>query len=284
MNAFERAFPLTVVLMMQLLLLALTNLSGSLAHYDVFGYGSLTGLSLPVNLLIGILTVAAVWLIKRLIFDIQKEIEDRLQLENLRNVEELVETMRIQRHDFHHHLQTIHGLLEMDAPGEAREYLTGLFRQVLPVSQAVRTDSPSVSALLHKKIGRGEALGVTVEVEIHTTLKTLSIPPADLNTVLGNLLDNAIEAAAEAPAGEREVKVWLGQDLEGFLFRITNTCLPIAQKLAELFFRPGFTTKPMGRGLGLQAVKKTVERYGGQVGFDYDDRLITFTVHLPTHI
>ncbi|MFA5880871.1 MAG: Spo0B domain-containing protein, partial [Eubacteriales bacterium] len=80
-------------------------------------------------------------MIKRVISLIQNEIENQIQLDSLRHVEELLQTIRGQRHNFSHNLQTIYGLLEVEAFQEAQEYIRGNMSEIAATSELIKTDN-----------------------------------------------------------------------------------------------------------------------------------------------
>ncbi|HEY1158503.1 MAG TPA: ATP-binding protein, partial [Arthrobacter sp.] len=107
----------------------------------------------------------------------------------------------------------------------------------------------------------------------------------DLVTILGNLLDNAIDAAADAPP-PRRVILTLEADDEGLDIAVNDSGTPISAADTEKIFRHGFSTKPAGaggRGIGLALVRQAVQRLGGTLAIN-GRRGAKFEVFLPAAV
>lgn len=136
-----------------------------------------------------ILTLAALTFVKKIVYTVEQETENRVQLENMKNIEEMVQTMRSQRHDFNNHIQTVHGLIKVGAYKDAEDYMSDV---LVPVqsSNKLLSDNPSVTALLQVKANRAESRGIEADFSVEGSLKEPIIPVKDLNIILGNLIDN----------------------------------------------------------------------------------------------
>ena len=220
-------------------------------------------------------------MIKRVISLIQNEIENQIQLDSLRHVEELLQTIRGQRHNFSHNLQTIYGLLEVEAFQEAQEYIRGNMSEIAATSELIKTDNLGITALLQTKTGLAEAKQINLIININTSLRNLPLETRDANMILGNLIDNAVEAADEMPPQQRNVEVILSQDIEGYVFDVRNCGPPIEPELIEQIFDYGFSTRNEGRGMGLYSVKKLIQKYNGKIQVTSDSSCTCFKVSIP---
>jgi two-component system CitB family sensor kinase len=107
--------------------------------------------------------------------------------------------------------------------------------------------------------------------------------PRDLVTIVGNLIDNAVDAAVAAPPPRRvEVAAWIEDDALVLQVADSGTGLDAAQ--VEIAFARGWSTKTderlIGRGLGLALVGQAVHRHGGGIDVTGDAGAV-FTVGLP---
>jgi sensor histidine kinase regulating citrate/malate metabolism len=213
---------------------------------------------------------------------IQAEYQDQLAQEQTRRLEsmqELVSDIRGQRHDFISHLQTVYGLLQLNKPESAQEYLTEVVREVRVSAQLVKLDQPEVGALIQAKATQATTRNINLNLAIQSRLSALPIRPFHLNRVLGNLLDNAFDAVMTLEPAERFVRLDISEDDKNFTFSVLNAGPEIEEKTRQAVFKQGFSTKDPGRGLGLAISREIVEQYGGTIQVSSPPTV--FTVKIP---
>lgn len=207
--------------------------------------------------------------------------EYRLLQDTLARVENLNHSLRAQRHDFLNHLQVVYGLMQMEEYGDARDYIDKVYKDIQKVSRALKTANPAINALLQAKILDAEKKNVRMEIEVGSRFENLPIPSWEFCRVLGNLLDNAIQALEEKQE-DRLVRVYLEEDPEHFYVRVEDNGPMIPADLHAEIFKPGFTTKKgQGEGMGLAITKHILENYGGSVQVSSSGELTSFTVSVP---
>ncbi|OPX92175.1 MAG: Sensor protein CitS [Pelotomaculum sp. PtaB.Bin013] len=184
----------------------------------------------------------------------EKEYEARRAVENLKQIEQLIDSSRKQRHDFHHQLQTVYGLLESGLYERSRDYISKLFCTISKTGELIRTDNLSISALLNTKIGLAEAKNIDLEITIECSLKEMPLTPLETSSLLGNLIDNALEAVEEYTGEHRQVEVKITLEHGAFVITCTNTGTPIAPEMRDDIFKSDFTTKEGHSGLGLVVI------------------------------
>jgi two-component system CitB family sensor kinase len=119
-------------------------------------------------------------------------------------------------------------------------------------------------------------------------LEAAGVPVRDLVTVLGNLIDNAIDAVASVPPGRdsvRRIGVCIRRDGDELVVRVADSGPGLDPAMAQRAFERGWSTKDPGsrlhgRGLGLALVGQTVHRLGGTTQVAHDGGAV-FTVRLP---
>jgi two-component system sensor histidine kinase AgrC len=249
MNINEKALPLILLIIVQPFFLVLLNTSNFLAK--AYPLGTITAHNFVIGVLSVILTVTALIFVKKIVHSVEQETENRIQVENLKNIQEMVNTMRSQRHDFNNHIQTVYGLINVGAYKEAKEYLEDV---VAPVqsSNKILSDNPSVTALLQVKANLAEIKRINTDFSITGSLKDPIIPVQDLNTILGNLIDNAIEAT-ENHKGKKFIQVRIASNPDKIMVTVFNTGPKIYDEIKDKLFYPGFTTKKLVRGLDYPA-------------------------------
>jgi sensor histidine kinase regulating citrate/malate metabolism len=219
-------------------------------------------------------------------------LRDHTQLQRLLGeldaVRSLAESLQAQNHEASNRLHTVVSLIEIGKPERAREFAVSelQFAQAMTDRVVGTVGDPVLASLLLAKLAQAQERGVTLTLELgHEALNT-RLPAQDVVTVVGNLLDNAIEAARGGPA-PRRVELRAGTTADAIDLIVTNTGAELgATELAHMFER-GWTTKAEpGHGLGLVLVRSTVERWQGTLMVDPDSELadvpaLTVRVRLP---
>ncbi|HML32148.1 sensor histidine kinase [Sporomusa sphaeroides] len=267
------------LMFVQSILILLLGWQYYMIYKDAVNFGMPIHLSLIlVNAAIPVITLL---IIKQFTGFIRNEVETQAQLDTLRHIEELLNTMRIQRHNFTHELQVVYGLLEVQAFQEARDYLKKSVSEVAATSKLVKTDNLNITALLHTKAGLAEARSIDFYITVKTSLRQLPLEVRDINLILGNLIDNAMEAVAELPVPERKVEVMIWQDFKGYAIEVKNGGSYISSEVIANVFAPGFSTKGEERGMGLYSVQKLVHKYHGDIQVKSDCSGTSFQVVIP---
>lgn len=186
--------------------------------------------------------------------------------------------LRAQRHDFLNHIQVVYSLLEMEEYAEATGYLERVYDELKSVSRVMRTKMTAFNALLQVKSAACEERGIALELDIRSTLEKLSVPPWELCCIIGNLMDNAMDAVADVP--EARIRLSVSEDLRGFTFTIVNNGATVPEDMRESIFEPGVSTKGEGHGMGLSIVRKTLREFGGAIALDGGEET-SFTVTVP---
>lgn len=219
---------------------------------------------------------------------IRDSTETEALLRQLDSVESIMTALRAQEHEFSNRLHALSALLELGEIDEATTYAGQLTNQATLVGDDVRAriGSPVVAALLLAKMTVAAERGV--EVKLHPDSRMLS-GTGDHNallTVLGNLVDNAIDAVADdpRPSHARQVVVQIMETEQGVSLSVWDNGPGIPKDRLEQVFVDGYSTKaPRGglrRGVGLALVHRLVARSGGSIAVTSQDGT-RFDVRLP---
>ena len=195
------------------------------------------------------------------------------QLENLNG------TLRAQRHDFMNHLQVVFSLLELEDYKEASDYIERVYGDIRRVSRTLKTAHPAINALLAAKVGDCEARGVHVDLQIESPWTDLPVESWEMCRVLGNLIDNAMDAMKDTTAPRLLIR--LSESVQSYTFAIANNGPMIQPSIAERIFLRGFSTKGEGRGMGLSIVRGIMESGGGSLTLRSDAHETRFEGTLP---
>lgn len=188
------------------------------------------------------------------------EFQDSILKKQRDEVENVYNTMRGWRHDYHNHMQTLKAYLAMNHIEEIGKYLDHLEEDLDSIDIAIRTGNTSVNAILSSKISIAKKNLINVSCKA-TVPQDLKISDVHLCAVIGNLLDNAIEACEKVPEQNRFIRVYIGIFKQQLYISVTNaTESTRRKKLSELI-----TSKKGEHGLGLRRVDKIVAQYDGYV-------------------
>jgi sensor histidine kinase regulating citrate/malate metabolism len=190
----------------------------------------------------------------------------------------LAEALRSQAHEAANRLHSVISLIELGRTDQALDFATVELAAAQRLTDLVvgAVDEPVLAALLLGKAAEANERGVELEVDPATSVPEGVLPARDMVTVVGNLLDNAIDAAASAP-GLRRVRFsgWVEDSRsEGgiesvVVLQVSDTGPGLDEETAARAFTRGWSTKTdqrlVGHGLGLALVGQTAHRHHGTV-------------------
>ncbi|WP_327390765.1 sensor histidine kinase [Streptomyces microflavus] len=212
------------------------------------------------------------------------------------------QALRSQAHEAANRLHTVVSLIELGRVEEAVDFATAELElaQVLTDRVVGAVEEPVLAALLLGKAAQANERGVELELAEDSLIDDGALPSSlaqrDLVTILGNLIDNAVDAASEGDsaaavpaqrtggtgAGRARVTVTALADEGELLLRVSDTGAGIGPEEADEVFRRGWSTHGAGRGLGLALVRQAAHRNGGSVELDRaPEGGARFTVRLP---
>ncbi len=193
-------------------------------------------------------------------------------------VQNIYQTMRAWRHDYHNHMQAIKALLSMGKKEELSEYLDNLEKDLDSIDIAIRTGNVGLDAILSSKV----SIARKNNIEVNCTAKVpadLKISDVHLCAIVGNLMDNAIEACEKIAAGAapRFIRIYIGLFKSQLYISVSNaTCEKHRRRLSELV-----TSKLGEHGFGLRRIDKLAEKYDGYVNRKNEPGIFATEVMLP---
>ncbi|MFT9494845.1 sensor histidine kinase [Anaerosolibacter sp.] len=223
-------------------------------------------MNMALGTLIILLSILGIYMNRRIfeVFKLEKEYE--IQQINLKNIHALNNLQRSQRHDFLNHLHVIHHLAESEETKALKNYVERIYQEVYDANIKVNTGLIEVDALLQSKLSMAKIKGIAIEMINEANLKDIKVEPWKLISILGNIIDNAIDACMEGDTDNRNISVELRETKFKYIFSIKNTGPSISHDNLEKIFSTGFTTKgDRGQGLGLSICKKYVEEHDGKI-------------------
>ncbi|WP_432253369.1 ATP-binding protein [Streptomyces sp. HNM1019] len=217
-------------------------------------------------------------------------LRDRTELERLGReldgTRGLIDALRAQDHEHANRMHTLLGLLELELHDEAMEFIIEAIGVHRATAEQVteRVHDPLLASLLVGKATVATERGVSLSVAGDSLLPNRLVDPPGLVTIVGNLIDNALDATVGSP--EPRVEVELCADDRTVLLRVSDTGPGIPADRRDVVFTEGWSTKEppahRKRGIGLALVRRLAERQGGSVRVsDREGGGAEFTVVLP---
>ena len=206
------------------------------------------------------------------------DFQDSILKKQRDEVQNIYQTMRAWRHDYHNHMQSIKAMLEMGKKEELSEYLDNLEKDLDSIDIAIRTGNVGLDAILSSKV----SIARKNNIEVNCTAKVpadLKISDVHLCAIVGNLMDNAIEACEKISAGTapKFIRVYIGLFKSQLYISVTNsTCEKYRKRLSELV-----TSKLGEHGFGLRRLDKLAEKYDGYVNRKNEPGVFATEVMLP---
>ncbi len=210
--------------------------------------------------------------IDRRIAGFQQDVMER----HIDEVENIYRQMRGWRHDYHNHIQTLKAHVFLGQYDAIAAYLDTLDADLDGVDTIVKTGNVMVDAILGSKLSLAASKQIDVTVKA-TVPRALGISEVDLCVIIGNLLDNAIEACVKiSDVDGRFIRVYIGI-LKGQLYMSISNAADAVVKSGNRYA----TTKGGTHGFGLMRVDKIAEKYGGYVNRQSEPGIFATEVMLP---
>ena len=195
--------------------------------------------------------------------------------EELTGARDMLETLRAFNHEFMNKLHVILGYLQLGEYDTAMDYITNT---TLVSSQAVREVTNQItvshiSALVIGKMMRASELGIRLKLKngSHCSSEELTLPVDHYVTIIGNLVENAIEELNAHNYPVKEIELGVYCDREGAVITCEDTGGGIPDEIRAQMFERGISTKGEGRGTGLPLVMSLVKQNRGEISVDTED-------------
>ncbi len=197
----------------------------------------------------------------------------RQQQYYVENLEQLIGRLKSERHDFNNHLSVIHGLLESGETDKAKSYASELVKDAAEYQSIVFVPYPALRALLNHKLSSARDSGIELRLDVNLP-KGLSLSEFDLAAILGNLVDNAMEACARISGGARYIDLTLKYQPDYLVVRIGNPFLPAPA--GKRSAKPD----PENHGFGLKNVAHLVSKHNGFMEIKRDNGVFEVDIAL----
>lgn len=193
-----------------------------------------------------------------------------------REIREIYLDMRGWRHDYHNHLQVMKAQLAAGRTREARRYLDDLEQALDRVDSTVKSGNLMADAILNSKLTLAGKKGIRVNCKA-VLPASLSIEDVDLCVLLGNLLDNALEACEKIPPDQRFLRIYMTVNGSQLYISVQNSA-----KEELNFNERNYISQKRGRhGLGMKRVKALTDKYDGYLTLANEPGIFAAEATLP---
>lgn len=205
-----------------------------------------------------------------------RDFQSNVMMHHYEEVKTVYLNMRGWRHDYHNHLQTIKAYLQMGELEQINHYLLELEEDLDKVDTLVKSGNLMCDAILNSKL----SLALDKNIRLNHTVavpERISVSDLDLCVILGNLLDNAIEACMKVNEKDRFIRIYVSILKQQLYISITNSALE------DLNFneRNYISEKRGNHGHGMKRVKLTVDKYNGYLNLQNEPGVFVSEVMLP---
>lgn len=227
------------------------------------------------------LVLAILFVLRQLAFAAVQRIEAIIDKQYQTELLNLMQIIRSQRHDFNFHIQAISGLIEQGLYSECGDYVRMMVKTTTAMNDMLPLHDPAVSAMINSFREMASQRGVELQVSISNDLQQIPCTVYEINTIIGNLIQNAMDELEQ----NRELRSWISVLIlkrgGNHIIKVTNPC----HQTEDVFrncFKPGFTTKQSHEGIGLTTAMRIVTRYHGVIFTESDEGVISFIVQVPS--
>lgn len=207
--------------------------------------------------------------------------------EELSQVKEYADALRAQTHEYSNKLHLISGLIQLESYEEAIRFITHESDGHINHTRLIMKEIPDplLGGLLLGKLNRANELKVELQIDPQSSFRDVpaAIDRYLLITILGNMIDNAMEAVLSPGATAKRVHVFLTDIGEDLLIEVEDFGPGIPDEYAERIFEIGFSTKAhKNHGYGLYLVRQALEQLQGYVTYTRNSFGGTiFTIAIP---
>jgi len=197
------------------------------------------------------------WIVDKRIAAFQSD----LLLKHYDEVQNIYKQMRGWRHDYHNHIQVLKAHNVLGQTDEIDAYLNKLDKDLTSVDTIIKSGNIMLDAILNSKLSLAASKKISINAKASAP-KSVSISDIELCVVVGNLLDNAIEASIKIDnEKERFIRVYIGIFKEQLYISVSNSSGPGIKKQNGQYM----TTKKGLHGFGLSRVDNIINKYGGYI-------------------
>lgn len=203
--------------------------------------------------------------------------QNDLMEKHVAEVENIYKQMRGWRHDYHNHIQTMKAYRSIEENEKIDDYLNSLETDLTSVDTLIKSGNVMVDAILNSKLSLAVSKNIAVNAKA-VVPKNITISEIDLCVIIGNLLDNAIEACMRIDdKAKRFIRIYMDLKRENLYLSVTNS------SGSKIQIKDGryISGKGENHGFGLMRVDRIVNKYEGYIKRRNEENAFTSEIMLP---
>lgn len=197
---------------------------------------------------------------------------------NMADMQELYDSSSRNYHDIKNHLNAIYQMVRAQKNDEAMEYIEQIGEPFRKLDRKVWTGNSMMDMIINCNVAECEKQKIQLEIDADT-IPLLPMENQDICTILSNLFDNAVEACEKLGTGEKKILVKIQQKNSMMLLHMKNT-MAVKPEVRKGRLKT-HKSKRSFHGLGIENIRRAVEKYDGFYEFHYDDKWFETTITLP---
>lgn len=224
--------------------------------------------------------VCLLWIGRQSIRSAYERIETLVDQQYQAELLNFMQVIRSQRHDFNFHMQAVAGMVESGRYEDCKGYVREMVKNAEKLNDVLPLKNPIISALVNAFQELAAARDIRLEVQVLSQLEDLPCTIYEINSVLGNFLQNTIDELEDKPPEDRWIHLLIMKRSRRYLIKVSNPCARVPED-CERLFRVGFSTKRSHEGIGLVSVRRIAAKYGGAAYLEHDPGVIHFIAKIP---
>ncbi len=237
-----------------------------------------TAILIAIIILCTAAIISALFLLRKLFYHlVDKRIEQfqsDLIAKQTVEIQNMYRQMQEWRHDYRNHIQNMKNRLDSDN-GELEQYLDDLADDLTQSDTSIKTGNVMADAVLNSKLSVAEQKGIRLNVKAHIP-NGVAMTDVELCSILGNMLDNAMEACEKLPYDARFIRVYIDKFKGQFYLSVQNSS-PAVVRDKDIFR----TTKAGTHGFGLFRIDRIAKKYDGYVNRQHEEGVFATELMLP---
>ncbi len=236
-------------------------------------------------ILFSALCAVGFFLLRRTIYNMIDRRIERFQSEliekQVREIQNMYRQVRGWRHDYRNHINNMKIQLSQENYDGLSDYLNELADDLDTVDTVIKTGNVMADAILNSKLNVAEKMNVQLNVKANVP-EALPMSDVELCSVLGNMLDNAVEACGTLPEEERFMRVYIGK-LKGQLYlSVQNSAGKVRkEKGSYLSTKEDASSSTKLHGYGLFRIDRVAKKYGGYVNRQNEEGIFATEIMIP---
>ena len=203
----------------------------------------------------------------------------------LQQFNETFQTVRKERHDYLKHVAAISYMLDKEDFIAAKTYMNNLIERYEETNLSIKGEQGAVASVLHTNHQEAKQKGIAINYQLEVPISNLPIPVEEIVELIGNIIENAVEACEEWQKREEQqgfIELSLRKRSGLYILTCVNNTIPLPQEVADqLFVSSGVTTKDQHTGLGTTIIQQIIEKHHGFLEFVTEKNTFSITCKIP---